>query len=219
MEIPKIIKIVLLIVILMYGIFKFFLRKKDDRNSDFFTIEDQRNNRLLINPSIQNSVLEEVKAKYADMDYDRFDNLFFAYSELLLDPLWDLSEATDEEDYFNKLNKSQRIFSILMQMDGQINNGGVYQFLWNRPESMHAAREALFELEIQPLANDFAVVIQELEQHVDDYIEDKKIWDNSKLSHEVKWKRFTDGRAVYSYGQEDRRILLLPMNFRKAFEI
>lgn len=188
------IKIALIFALLAFGLFKFLTRKKAP--DGFLTIDDGRANRLLLSPGIPKENLDAFLTEYEGKNYHRHDNLFHKLSGILPDP----APGTDYADYFNQLNTSQRIYAVLLQMDGQINNGGVYQFLWNRPEMIYAAAEALHELGIEPLDEHFSAVLKELESNSADFARDKRVWNDPAISHEQKWTVFQEGRRYIPTG-------------------
>lgn len=202
MEIPNIFKAGMTLVILLYVVFKYNRQRKKEPEDQFLTIDDKRNNELRIDPAVPEAAFAKLQAEYAAKPYDKYDNLVYKFSELLLDPLAKISKQEDSEKLFAELNRSQRIFSLLLQLEGQINNGGVYQFLWNRGESMMAAQEALWELNIEPLAADYEKVLDELEAATDNFIKDREFWVNVNHSEAEKWKVFQDGRNYIPTGKK-----------------
>lgn len=185
-----------LAVILIFVLYKYLTRKKVP--ADFLTIRDGRFNRLVLKPGITKENFDALLTEYADKKYHPQDNLFYKLSDLLPDTE---HGRADYADFFAQLNQSQRIYTIMLQMDAQINNGGVYQFLWNWPEMVYAAGEALQELGVDPLNQHFAGVLKELESNAAGFIRDKQVWNDPGKPFEEKWKIFQQGRAYIPTGE------------------
>lgn len=200
MELSKILKIGLVLIAVVVLIVKITGKIIKRNTGEFLTIKDGRNNKLLLNPRVPVAEYDRITTEYKNKDYNKYDNLFYKYAELLLDPLPALAGAGDTPTSFNQLNTSQRIYSIMMQMDTQIKNGGVYQFIWNKPGSMYAAREALHFLQIEPLNQDYGQVLKELDENADHFVKDRAIWSDPSVAEETKWKVFQDGRRYIPAG-------------------
>ena len=199
MEIITFIKIAVIAIIIVMALLKIF-GKIRNRKNPFLTLTVDPGFRDTLVPGSQRAQLENIIEQYSAKKYDRYDNLSYKLSELLLDPLPKLIQQPNENEYFKRLNKPQRVFSLAMQFEGQVDNGGVYQFIWNRPLSMYVMKDALVELNIEPLVSDYGRVLQELEKNADGYGKDKQYWNNPSVSEEDKWKRFQEGRKYIPTG-------------------
>jgi hypothetical protein len=201
MDIIKTIKIAV-IAIAIIVILAQIIRKFKNRKDPFLNLKVADDHQDILIPASQRNEVQRIIEMYANKPYERYDNLTYKLSELLLDPLPKVIQQPDESEYYQKLNVPQRVFSLAMQFEGQVDNGGVYQFLWNRPLSMYAARDALATLSIEPLATDYIQVLKELERHADNFGKDKTYWNNPEVPEEDKWKRFQEGRRYIPTGSK-----------------
>lgn len=199
MDVIKLVKIALIAIVVIVILFR-IISKIKTRQDPFLTLTVASDHRDILVPKTQRSQLENIIEQYSNKPYERYDNLAYKLSELLLDPLPNLIQQSNEVEYFQRLNKPQRVFSLAMQFEGQVDNGGVYQFIWNRPLSMYAMKDALNELNIDTLASDYGNVLKELEKNADDYGKDRQYWNNPNISQDDKWRRFQEGRKYIPAG-------------------
>jgi hypothetical protein len=85
--------------------------------------------------------------------------IFGGYCEMLLYKneklqhlLLQFVSRLDDSDCWNQLTQGQRILYPLAAMDGQVKNGGMVQFLWNCPDLICPASDALTALGYSELA-------------------------------------------------------------------
>ena len=84
------------------------------------------------------------------------------YMYKLFDETLEKSGIEDYTELWNKLNREQKMFWSFLAFNGDTDNGGVYQFIFNRPEFIVAVAETWEELELAELKEDYAEVLREL---------------------------------------------------------
>jgi hypothetical protein len=112
-----------------------------------FDIEAGNQNELIHYVSIPKQQLEEVKHTYQWESYDEYDNRVTEYMELLFDNLTNKHrEKHLSNQFWRELTRGQKVFWSFLAFSGDVENGGVYQFLHNKGEHLNAARQVMVEL-------------------------------------------------------------------------
>ena len=121
------------------------------------------------------------------------DWIFIGYYEKLIRKNASLSELLekhcdnlDNDAFVNATTKGQRLLLHLAALDGQTCNGGITQFIWNWPEMVLTALDALATLDYPELLTSYQIVIDRLELDIEEWtklrISDKNgtddMWDN-----------------------------------------
>ena len=166
MQLPAEIWIVIALVVIITCVilYRFFLKKT--REKFFLTIEDGRQNMLILDPLIPQADFERLTSRASKADHESLKHSFEEVTSLLLDPLPELAKAPDIHQYFEKLNSSQRVLSILAQFDNKTGDGGIRTFVNERPEAMYATLSALELIGSGDMAASFKALLSELEAHL-----------------------------------------------------
>jgi len=125
---------------------------------------------LKYSSKISRQTLKAVQSKYSwEDDYSPFDNLSTAYNEMFIDSLFELARQSGDEDevFFNKLTKPQKVMHVLSAFEGQVENGGIFQFFWNIPHFHMAVLQALDEIRAEDLKRKYNQVLEEFVPHFD----------------------------------------------------
>jgi hypothetical protein len=114
---------------------------------------------------------------------------------ILFDTLPALSKGktSDDRDFFNQLTKGQKIFYSLLVFGGDTDNGGVYQFFFNRPEFCFAVLESFKELHFDKLAKDYEICLNEFIGSADSYGKRKELFNDPNFDWDTKAKSFQEG--------------------------
>ncbi len=110
-----------------------------------------------------------------------FDRAVYKYVEEEPSVLW------------NKLNREQKIFWGFLAFNGDTDNGGVYQFIFNRPEFIVAVAETWDELKMTELNSDYENVLKELTGKSTKISELKAVFNDESKDWEKRWNSFADG--------------------------
>ncbi|SDG18654.1 hypothetical protein SAMN04488121_103757 [Chitinophaga filiformis] len=81
----------------------------------------------------------------------------------------------------------------MLLFNGETDNGGVYQFFFNRPEFSFAVLESFRELQLESLAGDYAACLDELMNTTDSYNNRKRTFNDEGNSWEQRWEAFREG--------------------------
>jgi Domain of unknown function (DUF4375) len=118
---------------------------------------------LIYYAEIKREEIDKLKAQFDWHDYTSYPNLQSELSEMLFDPLTTRAykEKINEETLFNALTKPQKVIYALNAFEGQVNNGGIYQFFWNIPEFSLAVEQALEAIQFDKLLENYRKVKEE----------------------------------------------------------
>jgi len=112
-----------------------------------FDIEKGNQNELIHFVTISKQQLENIQTTYQWESYDEYDNRVTEYMELLFDNLTQKHKRKENSNLFWKeLTRGQKIFWSFLAFSGEVNNGGVNQFLHNKGEHLNAVRQVMVEL-------------------------------------------------------------------------
>ena len=148
---------------------------------------------LRIVPEVTLDKLVAIHVGYKWSNFDEYDNRVWEYSYTLLDPVIQKARATDIEALWRSLNREQKVFFTFLKFVGQVDNGGVWQFLFNAPELSLAALEMMQEIGAAKLANDYQRTIGELIGTVDTVRNLRQRYADKELTSAKRWQVFTEG--------------------------
>ena len=216
MYLATIVKILLLLAIVMYFIYKnravLYRRRK---NNTFYSIYTDNQNVLIMQPSAGIDWFEDVKSRYTWENFNEYDNLFYEYMYNLFDPLPKLAmnQQRSEVDIFRDCTHGQKLFWSVLAFTGDIDGGGAFQFFWNRPEFAFAIVEVFDELKMYKLKEDYLQCLDEI-TGVKNSISSKDVIrhdlfdrkDGSTKTYSQLVSRYKNvGRMDYFYGMDFKR--------------
>ena len=137
--------------------------------------------------------LDEIRGKYSWSNFDEYDNRVYVFMEKLLDPAIRKINAEDIETLWDSFTRSQKVFYTLITFDGQVKNGGVYQFLFNYPELGFAGLESIAEIGDTNPKLDYEETISEFLGKSSTIGELKKSFNDETLDWEKRWNSFSSG--------------------------
>jgi hypothetical protein len=125
---------------------------------------------------------------------DAVDWIFIGYCEKLIRKNESLAELLekhfdhlDSDAFVNGTTKGQRLLLHLAALDGQTCNGGITQFIWNCPEMVLTALDALAPLDYPELLTLYQLVIDRLELDVEEWTQ---LRISDKTASEDMWENF-----------------------------
>lgn len=66
--------------------------------------------------------------------------------------------------FWKELTRGQKVFWSYLALEGEIDNGGLFQFLHNCPEHLFSARQVMVELKQTQLLADYDTFLNEVEE-------------------------------------------------------
>jgi len=161
---------------------------------DFYSINDSNQNELVYAPTYNKEWFEELDKKYSWDNYNAFDNRFWEYMYQIFDTLPGIAGKTGSDRiFFNNLTRGQKMFYSLLVFNGDVDNGGVGQFFFNRPEFSFAVLETFEELKLNRLKSNYEKCLNEFLGSVDSYFKGKRNLNDISPEWTERWLSFTDG--------------------------
>lgn len=116
-------------------------------------------------PLLPENWIYEIEQKWKDKEWGIYDNEYYDICKKICNDIYSKNKYWEKNqthaDFLNELTKEQRIYFTLVNFESQVNNGGVYQFLFNYPELSILALEGMKETGMKKLAADYEIVLNE----------------------------------------------------------
>lgn len=189
----------------------------------FYSIDDGNQNSLIVGQTITKEWLETIKDKYSWDDFHEYDNRLWEYMDEIFDKMADNTTKEDYGEYdnfWNVLTREQKVFWTFLVFNGDTDNGGVYQFIFNRPEFIFAVSEMWNELGMHKISRDYEKVLEELTGKSGKISELKTVFNDESKSMDERWDSFSEGYGelktkekieAYYYDKEFKKSLYQKM--------
>lgn len=147
-------------------------------------------------PNLPKDWIDAVNREFNNKEYDKHKNKYFAFSDKLCNQVyskykyWEKNET--HADFFNKLTDEQKMYFALINFESQVNNGGVYQFLFNEPEISIIALEGMKKAGMDKLANDYELVLSQIFGKFNKTQDLKIMLQNPNSAWDKHWTSFFD---------------------------
>jgi uncharacterized protein YxeA len=187
----------ILVAILLILAWMFWKKNNGSKAPNQFVTLDKDAAKLGMIPKVSASWIDEINKKYESKDYDKYDNRHFAFSNKLCNQVyseykyWEKGES--HYDFLSKLHDTQKMYFALINFEGQTNNGGVYQFLFNQPENAIVALEAMKKAKLIRLAEDYEIVLNEFFGKFKTIEELRSKFQNKSINWDKRWNSFVEG--------------------------
>ena len=191
-----IIGVIIIGVVLFYWIrrkINFESNKESRLPSKLYSLNDGNQNQLLVSTKVNREWLNAVKTKYDWNTYDMYDNRLWEYMYKLFDETVEKSGIESYDELWNNLTRPQKLFWAFLSFNGDTDNGGVYQFIFNKPEFIIAIAEVWKELGVENLKTDYEAVLCELTGKTTKIEELKSVFNDESKSWNKRWNSFVDG--------------------------
>ena len=162
---------------------------------NFCSIDDSNQTAIIYAPTYNKALFDSLDKKYSSDSFSSYENKYFEYITNLFDslPILAIDEYESDNGFFNALTRGQKIFYCVLTFDGEVDNGGVWQFFFNKPELCFATLESLKELKLDTLAQVYQKCLDEFIGSSDSYSKRKTIFNNDKVNWEKRWNSFSEG--------------------------
>ena len=189
-------------IVIAIGFLIFYLNMKKENQTesisenhkpvDFYSLNDGNQNELIISIEISQKWLDSTKTKYTWNEFDEYDNRMWEYM-YKFDESVAKSGIENYNELWNKLTREQKMFLAFLSFNGDTDNGGVYQFIFNRPEFIVAVAETWDELKMTELNSDYENVLKELSGKSTKIGKLKAVFNDKSKDWEKRWNSFVDG--------------------------
>jgi Domain of unknown function (DUF4375) len=184
------------IIFVMIG-FVWKLLSKNLRFVTYFDINEGNQHELNYFVTIKKKQLDDIVDSYKWDEYDEYENRATEYMELLFDNLTEKHQGkVRSHKFWKELTRGQKIFWSYLAFEGEVDNGGLFQFLHNKPEHLHSARQVMVELNQTKLLKDYDIFLDEIQR------KNRKLSWNSWLSNNPfastknRIQSFSDGYKI-----------------------
>ena len=196
MKIFIIIAIILIVIVALW--FKNKGKSKNMRElpTEFVMLESKTESTKFI-PVLEKNWIDELYQKYQNKKFVTYPNEHTDLSEKLCNDVYIKNKYWEKNKthsiFLNELTKEQRIYFVLINFESQVNNGGVYQFLFNYPELAIIALESMKITKMEKLSKDYEVVLNEYFGKFKTIQELNEKFQNNKTEWNKRWNSFAEG--------------------------
>ena len=183
---------------IMFNWISNLLGMSSDEQRRYLSINDGNQTELVHGPNVESDWLDRVRQKHPWSSFKEYDNRVYEYMEYLLDPAVDESETEQTRKMWSGFTRTQKVFYVLITFDGQVKNGGVYQFLFNYPELVLAALEAFVEIGDKTLEGDYGETLSEFVGKSAKIEELKKIFSDQTRDWDKRWESYAKGHNEFT---------------------
>jgi len=157
------------------------------------SLEDGNQQYRILSTKVDAETLVDIHAKYLWSEFDDADNRMWEYRYAFLDPVLKKYRRLSFPLLWSRLNRPQKTFYALLEFDGETNNGGVWQFLFNSPELSLAALEAMREVGADQLGRDYRATLCEMGGKASTLGKLRRIFEDQRLTSRGRWSAFVRG--------------------------
>ena len=181
-----------------------------------FGLDDGNQDKVIYSAEITQEWLDGIKSKHSWDKYNLYDNRLWEYMDELFDKVVAKSGAGSDEKLWDNLNRPQKVFWTFLAFNGDTDNGGVYQFFFNRIQFAYAATEAFQELGQHDLLDDYLIAFDEVTGFQDKHLELRTRFENLDLEWAERATGFQEGAKLltsakkiedYYYNEDFKRQL------------
>ena len=215
-----IIIIILLILVIGFFVLKNKSNKVDNEMTEFVRLESQTESTKHL-PLLPENWISEIEQKWNDKEWDIYDNEHYDICEKVCNEVYSKNKYWEKNqthaDFLNELTKEQRIYFTLINFESQVNNGGVYQFLFNNPDLPIIALQGMKEIGMSKLAKDYEIVLKEyfgnfnsIQELYSKFQNDKSDWNKRAQAFADGYKELPSAEKIEDYFYEE--------NFVKTYQ-
>ncbi|BFO66025.1 hypothetical protein [Chryseobacterium sp. KCF3-3] len=151
-------------------------------------------------PEISSQYLIELSHKYSDLPFNQFQNEYTDLCMKLSNDVYSMNKYWEKNmthgEFLNMLTKEQRILFGLINFESQVNNGGIYQFLFNELELSVLVLESLEILKFNKLSEDYKAVLKDYFFNFETIEEIQKKFLESSYDWDERWNSFVEGYKI-----------------------
>ncbi|WP_432670638.1 DMP19 family protein [Flavobacterium sp. SM2513] len=193
--------VIILIIVILILVVGFLVWRKKSNNitkapTEFVKPESTTESTKHL-PLLSDDWISEIEKKWAEKEWGIYDNGHYDISEQICNEIYSTNKYWEKNqthaDFLNELTKEQRIYFTLINFESQVNNGGVYQFLFNYPELAIIALQGMKETGMVKLANDYETVLNEYFGKFKIIHELYARFQNNNNDWNKRWNSFAEG--------------------------
>ena len=120
-------------------------------------------------------------------------------------------------DYWNRLNRRQKVVWVYFAFESQVRNGGVYQFFYNTGQFIFAITEAMEELGLKQLLKSYNHALSDYLKKSDRVADIRKDVNNSSVFKD-KWESFITGYKEITHTKDVEGYLFERENTKEIYQ-
>ena len=188
--------ILLLILVVGFLVWRNKTNKIANAPTEFVMLESKTESTQHI-PLVSKNWISEIEQKWTKKEWEIYNNEHYDISNEICNNVYSKNKYWEKNqthaEFLNELTKEQRIYFSLVNFEGQVNNGGVYQFLFNNPELSIIALQSMQEVGIEKLAEDYEIVLKEYFGKFNTIQELYSKFQKDNTDWNKRWNSFTEG--------------------------
>lgn len=192
----SIIIILSLLAVAVILLIKVKSRSKTIRNVELINLDSNQGSSKFL-PVVSKEFLSESQEKYRGREYDLYKNTHSELAGILVNKVyqdakyWERNQS--HAQFINQLSRAQKLYFALVNFEGQVNNGGVYQFLFNQPEFSLIVLDAMKAAEMDRLHSDYKNVLEEYLGKFETIQQLNAKFQDGGKNWEKRWNSFVSG--------------------------
>ncbi|MGH1338921.1 MAG: DMP19 family protein [Aureispira sp.] len=177
-----------------------------------YSIKDGNPRKVHFGTTVKKQTLDDWQKQYLEEKIDAQD-LFWQYHSLAFEDI-KYPPKLPLEQIWKKLTKVQKFTISLGHFIGQVDNGGVWQFFFNKPLYAYTAYEALKEANTWALESKYQKCLEEFGTMIDNqhYKQLVEQMEAVEVTKEERWKGFQSGRTHIPSGNAFEDYFYDPQN-------
>lgn len=190
--------------------------KRFNPDTEYFSLRDGNQSALIIGMDIPEEWFNSVRAKYSWSEFIEYDNRLLEYMYKLFDETTQDSGFPVDSDLWRALNKSQKVFWSFLVFNGEMDEGGMHNFLFKKPEFMFSVNEMFSVIGCERLQKDYEYVIQEIAGSQDSVAEIMLSFNEQGEAYEQRWNAYAEGQYDLQSTRNIERYFYTPA-FKRRF--
>ena len=187
--------IIIIIILFIIGVL-LFNRKSTDfvkAPTDFVLLHSKTETTDFL-PVVEIDWHAKTELKYKDKEWSSYPNEYSEQAEKLCNDVYDKwNDEITHAEFLNQLTKEQRMYFALITFEAQVNNGGVYQFLFNYPDLSIITLDAMKSAKMEKLSSDYEAVLNEFFGKFETIKELNEKFQDENTTWDKRWNSFIDG--------------------------
>jgi len=196
MKTEFIIIIVLLILVIGIIIWRKKSNEKENAPTEFVKLKSKTESTKHL-PLVSNNWISEIEKKWSEKEWGIYDNEHYDISNEICNDVYSKNKYWEKNqthtEFLNELTVQQRVYFTLVNFEGQVNNGGVYQLLFNNPELSIVALQGMQKVGLEKLAKDYEIVLNEYFGKFNTIQELHLKFQNDNDKWNKRWNSFAEG--------------------------
>ncbi|UTD14234.1 DMP19 family protein [Tenacibaculum mesophilum] len=213
MKIGILIIIIILILVIGFLILRNKTNNSENTMTEFVRLDSESESTQHL-PLLPENWISEIEQKWNDKKWGVYDNEHYDICEKICNDIYATNKYWEKNqthaNFLKEMTKEQRIYFTLINFESQVNNGGVYQFLFNYPELSILALEGMQATGMEKLSTDYEIVLNEyfgkfdtIQDLYSKFQNNKSDWNKRFTAFEKGYKELPSAEGIEDYFYEE----------------